>query len=258
MSMANEVAVVDSSKFSALAGIAESGIDYKRLTYVKVPPRGTDEWRWEAPTGRKSRPALTGLAVVLTKQWQDLWPFKGKSTEGALPYMRSLDGKTAHIVGKDIGELDGKLIAAAKNADGSYDCDKLGSYFHWVNSPGGGGTPPQAQTTSVIGILLEGTSSPLLVRLPTTSCVAVQNWFADLEADPDGGPHYACVVSLTVKEVKGKSAPYNVVVPTFVRRIPDSEAAMVYESYSKIANEKLCGSIRPPRDEQASTDAVPF
>jgi hypothetical protein len=167
--------------------------------------------------------------------------------------MRSLDGKTATIVGDDAGDLDVKHIESARiEGTDTYDCSKI-KYFLWEKQ-GDRNIPPRANATSVIGILRPGESAPLFIRLSKTSSPKVQEFARKLRGQ--GVQPYQCVVSLGLEKVTGGKANYSRVVPKFVSPAP-AEMVEAFRDYFMEVSPKLRGSLEKYVGK-ASTDAVPF
>jgi hypothetical protein len=256
--MANAIATVGSF------GLSVSGNDFRRSeqTFVKIPGGGVTKWSWSTILGDQVESEITGVIVALSEVQHDLWPHQGTAAEKSSPYMRSLDGKTATIIGDDAGDLDVKHIEAARIAGtDTYDCSKI-KYFLWdptevepgVWKSGEGKISPRANATSVIGILRPGESAPLFIRLSKTSSPKVQKFARELRGQ--GVQPYQCLVSLGLQKVNGPKANYSIVVPKFVSPAP-AEMVEAFRSYFVEVSPKLRGSLEKYVGK-LSTDAVPF
>jgi hypothetical protein len=248
--MANAIATVGNS-----FGLSVSGSDFRRSeqTFIKIPGGGVTKWSWSTILGDQVESEITGVIVALSEVQHDLWPHQGTAAEKSSPYMRSLDGKTATIIGDDSGDLNVKEIEAARiEGTDMYDCSKI-SYFLWEKQ-GDRNIPPRANATSVIGILRPGDSAPVFVRLSKTSSPKVQEFARKLRGQ--GVQPYQCVVSLGLEKVTGGKANYSRVVPKFVSPAP-TEMVEAFRSYFMEVSPKLRGSLEKYVGK-ASTDAVPF
>jgi len=247
--MANAIATVGSF------GLSVSGDDFRRneQTIVKIPGGGITKWSWSTILGDQVESEITGVIVALTEVQHDLWPHTGQASEKSSPYMRSLDGKTAKIVGADSGDLDVKHIEAAR-IEGTefFDCSKI-KYFLWEKQ-GDRNIPPRANATSTIGILRAGDSAPLFIRLSKTSSPKVQEFARRLRGQ--GVQPYQAIVSLGLEAVKGAKATYSRVVPKFVSPAP-AEMVDAFRSYFEQVSPKLRGSMELYVGKE-SLDAVPF
>lgn len=247
--MANAIATVGGF------GLSVSGGDFRRSeqTFVKIPGGGVTKWSWSTILGDQVESEITGVIVALSEVQHDLWPHQGTASEKSSPYMRSLDGKTATIIGDDAGDLDVKHIEAARiEGTDTYDCSKI-KYFLW-DKQGDRNIPPRANATSTIGILRPGESAPLFIRLSKTSSPKVQEFVRKLRGQ--GVQPYQCVVSLGLEKVTGGKANYSRVVPKFVSPAP-AEMVEAFRSYFVEVSPKLRGSLEKYVGK-TSTDAVPF
>lgn len=226
-------------------------------TVVKTPPQGGTRWQWSDVLGEYSEKALVGVVVAIGPSVSDLWPSVGKATKGSSPYLRSIDGRVAHRVGDDPGDLDTDAIAAARLPDGTYDCSKL-VYFQWSETADGRNVPPRASRTRRIAILREGEGAPLVVRLSKTSTPVLERFFQSLRSK--GVAHYAAVVSLGLESVEGRSASYSRIVPKFVSRLDDETAAAIKSHCTDAITPQLGASVTPVVGNavDAETDSVPF
>jgi hypothetical protein len=222
-------------------------------TKVKIPAGGSTTWSWETVLGVETAKEIRGVMVALSETQTDLWPMSGPN-DGSLPYMRSLDGIKAYIVGDDAGDLDLAHIEAAKNSDGSYGVAKI-KYFQWEKK-GDRNIPPRAATTCIVAILREGEMSPLFVRLPKTSTPEVQK-FAALLRNKKVQP-YMAVVSLGLEVRKGASGPYSVVSPKYIEAAP-VDGVPVFKEYFDAVSPLLRGGItKVTKANNDVNDVVPF
>jgi len=253
--MSSDLAVVGS--FRGLSAASSGGFRFKDMTIVGVPRGGGTTWQWKTILGDRFEREITGVIVALSDVQIDLWPIKGKAQKGTIPYMRSLDGQKAYIIGDDSGDLDVGHIEAAANGDGSYDCAKI-KYFQWEGQ-GKGSKPPRADATSVVGILMAGESSPVFIRLSKTSSPKVQDFCGKLRAA--GCEPYEAVVSLSLEAINGANATYSVVVPKFVEKAP-AEGVPSFRAYFEAVSPMLRGSTEKRTKEQVASsidaDSVPF
>jgi hypothetical protein len=232
---------------SALAAVAPQEFRLSDYQQVPVPKGGSTTWSWSTVIGDNADKALVGVPVALSEVQYDLWPTVGEASKGTLPYLRSHDCVTAVQIGDDPGDLDQKLLKAAKLPDGTYDCSKLGGYFAWVDRK-----PPRANGTSIIMLLREEDARPVYVRLSKTSSPNVQKFFAQVKAQ--GLMPYETVVSLTLEAVKGSKATYTRVVPTFIRKAGEGAAEAFgpfFESVSPLLRSPL-------KRFERETEKVPF
>lgn len=244
------------STVGSFTGLSVNGGEFRRSeqTFVSIPPKGATKWQWSTILGDHVESEITGVIVALTEVQHDLWPTVGEAKEKSSPYMRSLDGKTAKIVGDNPGDLDVKHIEAARiEGTDSYDCSKI-SYFQWEKTSDGRNIPPRANATSVIGILRPGESAPVFVRLSKTSSPKIQEFARKLRGQ--GVAPYQVVVSLGLEAVKGAKATYSRVVPKFVSPAP-AEMVDAFRSYFEEVSPKLRGSLEKYVGRE-SLDAVPF
>ena len=255
-------AISTTGGFGGLSQTTGMEFSRKNETFISIPGQGRTTWVWDTVIGTQTANTLDGLAVVMTPPQLDVWPYEGTAKGGVSPYMRSLDGVKAYIVGKDKGDLDLSTLEAATltlDADGlqPYACEKIPA-FQWQTVQGR--QKRRAKETSTIGILRAGESYPLFVQLSTTSSVELRDFFNKLARA--GIPHWRAVVSLGLKSVAGPGANYAVVDPKFVKEIDAESGAAIKAGYTDVVTPKVRGSIRPPRDvESAETlDAagVPF
>jgi hypothetical protein len=223
------------------------------LQQVKIPGQGGTTWTWTTIIGDRSAKELVGTPVALSPVQYDLWPTTGQASEGTVPYLRSHDNVTAHVVGDDPGDLDLKLIEAAKNPDGTIDCRKL-VYFQWTeNAAGEKRIPPRANGTSVIVLQREEDGATVYVRLSKTSSPVVQRFFS--EVAKQGLLPFQTVVSLGLEKVQGKKAPYSRVVPKFVRALDPEFRDFFREDFERISP-LLRGSLE--KYPKVDSDSVPF
>lgn len=220
----------------------------KELTFVKVP-KGGSTWEWENVLGVHRAPTLKGVMCCLTEPQHDLWPRVSDASSGSTPYMRSLDGVTAKIVGTDSGDLNTKEIEAARIGDTDrYDCRKL-SYFQW-RKEGDKNYSPRAKNVSVVGVHTADYGM-LFVRLPPTSSYIVQKFAAELKSA--GCEPWMATVSVGLELVKGGKGPFTRVVPKFVDRVP-AEFSGSYRTYFETVSPLLRGTLEmyQPRVSEAA------
>lgn len=250
--MGTDIATVGG--FSGLATLGVGEFRLKDQTVVKIPGGGVTKWSWNTILGDQVVPEITGVIVALSEVQHDLWPHQGQAAEKSSPYMRSLDGRTARIVGDDPGDLDVKEIEAARIGDSEdYDCSKI-SYFCWQKGPQGQNIPPRANATSVIGILRPGETAPVFIRLSKTSSPKVQEFARKLRGQ--GVQPWQAIVSLGLESVKGAKATYSRVVPKFVERVP-ADVSDVLRVYFEDVSPRLRGSLEKYAGKTA-VDTVPF
>jgi hypothetical protein len=255
-------ALVEGSSAAALleANLGGESLRPSDLTWVKIPTGGLTRWSWQTKSGAEfSEKAISGLLVVVGKTEQVLWPH-ADSTPGSRPILVSTDGRTAHKVGSDYGDLDPNVIESAKNADGSYDIRKI-AYFQWQGR-GPGSTPPRAKSSRVLGILRENEATPLFVRVSQTSLRSVDDLLRGITSE--GLFHYRAVVELTLEKRKGKRADYAVLVAKKVGEV-SVEAG---EKAKRLFTEPLSEVVCPSAESRASrsglgggtvdADSVPF
>lgn len=261
--MSSEIAVCE---FRALADGAEAAalletnlggesLRYSDLTFVKIPTGGATTWSWSSPSGRDfSSKTIRGVLVVVGKTTQTLWPH-ADATTGSKPLLVSRDGKVAHKVGSDYGDLDANIIEAAKRDDGLYDVSKI-PYFHWQGS-GPGAKPPRAKSSRVIGVLREEDGLPVFIRISQTSLRVVDTLLRGLTAE--GIFHYRAIVELSLEKRKGQRADYAVLVAKAVGDIGPE--------FGEKAREKFTVPLTPVVDPEISasrivtalaSDEVPF
>ena len=246
--MSNAIAVAGGPQ--ALQAVEAREFRLKNFQQVKAPNGVATTWTWSTVIGDRSEKALVGVPVALGQVQWDVWPVAGQASDGGVPYLRSHDNVTAYVVGEDHGDLDLKLIEAAKNPDGSIDCQKL-VYFQWTeNDKGERRVPPRANGTSIIMLLREGEASPLYVRLSKTSSPVVQKFFEEVRRQ--GLMPYQTVVSLGLETVKGSKAPYSRALPKFVRAL-EPEYRETYRDFF----ESVSPLLRGPLQKIERTD-VPF
>ena len=249
--MGTDIATVGS--FGGLSLGGGGGFRRSDQTWVRIPGGGITKWSWQTILGDNVESEITGVIVALSEPQHDLWPHTGQAAEKSSPYMRSLDGKVAKIVGDDSGDLDLKEIEAAKiPGTDTYDCSKI-SYYQW-QEVNGRNVPPRANATSVIGILRAGESAPLFIRLSKTSSPKVQEFARKLRSQ--GVQPYQAIVSLGLEAVKGAKATYSRVVPKFVSLAP-AEMVEAFQSYFVEVSPKLRGSLEKYVGKE-SLDSVPF
>ena len=246
-------ALAVSGPFGGLSVAPSFRYSDKINTKVKIPAGGSTTWSWETVLGDETAKEIKGVMVALSETQTDLWPLTGPN-DGSLPYMRSLDGVKAYIVGDDAGDLDLAHIEAAKNSDGSYDVAKI-KYFQWEKK-GERNIPPRAATTCIVAILREGEMSPLFVRLPKTSAPEVQNFAALLRGK--GVQPYMAVVSLGLEVRKGGNGPYSVVSPKYIGAAP-ADGVPVFKEYFDTVSPLLRGGItKVTKQSNVGKDVVPF
>jgi hypothetical protein len=146
---------ISTTGFGGLAQANAVEFSRKNETKVSIPGQGRTTWVWDTVIGTQTANTLDGLAVVVTPPQLDVWPYEGTAKSGVSPYMRSLDGVKAYIVGKDAGDLDLSALEAAKlpiDADGlqPYACEKIPA-FGWQTVQGR--QKRRAKETSTIAIL---------------------------------------------------------------------------------------------------------
>ena len=218
---------------------------------IPFPAKGATTWTWSTVIGDRTTKELVGVPVALSPVQWDLWPTVGESKEKTIPYLRSHDNITAHVVGDDPGDLDLKLIKAAENPDGTIDCSKL-VYFQWTeNKDGEKKIPPRANGTCVIALQREEDGANVFVRLSKTSAPVVQRFFS--EVAKQGLLPYQTVVSLGLEKVQGSKAPYSRVVPKFVRAL-EPEFRDNFRDFFEHVSPLLRGSLK----KYEKADAVPF
>jgi hypothetical protein len=240
--MSNAIATVATGGLAAVTPNEFRLSDYQQ---VKIPTGGSTTWSWSTIIGDRADKALVGVCVALSEVQWDLWPTTGQASQGTLPLLRSHDCVTATRIGDDFGDLDKKLIEAAKLPDGTYDCTKLGGYFQWIDR-----TPPRANGTSIVMILREEDARPLYVRLSKTSSPKVQNFFR--EVSRQGLQPYETVVSLSLEAVKSPRVTYSRVVPTFIRKLEDGGA---FEGFFRSVSPLLRSPLKTVEKRE---DVVPF
>jgi hypothetical protein len=198
------------------------------LTWVKMPTGGATRWSWSTKSGAEfSEKAITGLLVVVGKQRATLWPH-AESSSGTKPLLVSYDGKVAVKTGDDYGDLDPNVIAAAKLPDGTYDISRI-PYFQWEGS-GPGSKPPRAKSSLDIGILRADESTPVFIKLPSTSLKPIGIFLRGITSDLLF--HYQTVVELSLERRKGGKNDYAVVVPKKVGEIGKDEAATAHDRFT--------------------------
>jgi hypothetical protein len=249
--MATAIATV--GNFTGLSASGQ-GFRWSDAAQVKIPGGGVTKWSWSTILGDQVVNEITGVIVALSEVQHDLWPHQGQASEKSSPYMRSHDGKTAYIVGKDSGDLNLKEIEAARieGTDG-YRCSHM-SYFQWEKQ-GERNIPPRANATSVVGILRPGESAPLFIRLSKTSSPKVQEYARQLRMS--GVQPYQVITSLGLEKIAGPKASYSRVVPKFVERAPE-EMFAAFREYFDSVSPQLRGSLELYVPKDNSTDAVPF
>lgn len=219
------------------------------LTWVKIPTGGSTTWSWSTLSGEDfSLKAITGLLVVVGKVKATLWPH-AEATSGSKPLLVSYDGKVAVKTGDDYGDLDANVIAAAKLPDGTYDISKI-PYFQWQGS-GPGSKPPRAKSTRDIGILREGESTPVFIKLSSTSLRPIDNLLRGITAE--GLYHYRAIVELTLEKKKGMKADYAVVVAKKVGKIDEEQGKVAYDRFtvpfSAIIGGRTSSAAATPTDD---------
>ena len=244
--MSTAIATVD--KKTALAPLTVGGFRLKDQIVIKSPASGATKWSWGTILGEFSEKEITGVIVALGNPQHDLWPHVGKAEPNTTPYMRSIDGVKAYVVGDDAGDLDLKHIEEASNGDGSYDCSKI-KYFQW-GKDGSRNVPPRASATSVLGILRDGDAAPLFVRLSKTSNPVVQTFAQRLRAQ--GVLPWQAVVTLGLESVKGFYATYSRATIRYVKP-SDAEHAETYKACFEAISPLLQGPTTKKQE-----DLVPF
>lgn len=228
------------------------------LTWVKIPTGGATRWSWQTKSGADySEKSISGLLVVVGKTEQVLWPHTDASP-GSRPLLVCTDGRSAHKVGDDYGDIDPNVIAAAKNPDGSYDIRKI-PYFQWQGT-GPGAIPPRAKSSRVLGVLREDEGSPVFIRVSQTSLRPVDDLLRGLTSE--GLFHYRAVVELTLEKRKGKRADYAVLVAKKIGEVSTEQG----EKAKRLFTEPLADVVCRPAESramieaapQAAGDAVPF
>ena len=247
--MSTDISTVDNE--TALAPFRAGNFKLGELIMVKIPPQGLTTWTWSTVLGEFSAKEITGTIIALSNPQQDVWPHSGKAEPNTTPYLRSIDGVRAYVVGNDAGDLDLKHIEEASNGDGSYDCSKI-TYFQWQKD-GTRNIPPRANATSVIGILREGTAAPLFIRLSKTSNPVVQKFAQRLRAE--GVLPWQSVVTLGLETAKGSYATYSRATIRYVKP-SDAEYAERYKACFEIVSPLLQGPIN--KKQAVAEDLVPF
>ena len=239
--MSNAIATVT----GGLSAVAPQEFRLAEYQQVKIPTGGSTTWSWSTIIGDRADKALVGVCVALSEVQWDLWPTTGQASSGTLPFLRSYDCVTATQIGDDRGDLDKKLIDAAKLPDGTYDCAKLGGYFKWIER-----TPPRANGTSIVMILREEDARPLYVRLSKTSSPRVQTFFREVARQ--GLKPYETVVSLSLEAVKTPKVTYSRVLPTFIRKLEDGS---VFEAFFTSVSPLLRSPLKKVEKRE---EVIPF
>jgi len=218
------------------------------LTFVKIPTGGSTRWNWTVAGNDVSEKAIVGLCVVATRTEFNLWP-QTTAKPGNVPFLRSLDGVTGHKVGSDHGDLDLKVIEAAKNADGTYRWRDI-PYCQWQDRK-----PPRAKPSRVIGVLREEDAAPVFVQISPTSLKPVDDFLRALAAQ--FVPHYRAIVELTLEKRKGASADYAAIVCRHVGTISQEDGERAKSLFTSPLTPILTGStsLVVPK---ANEDKVPF
>lgn len=228
------------------------------LTWVRIPTGGSTMWSWVTKSGAEhAEKAISGLLVVVGRAEQVLWPHP-ETTPGSRPLLVSTDGRVAHKIGNDYGDLDPNVIEAAKNSDGTYDIRKI-PYFQW-DGRGPGAIPPRAKSSRVLGLLRESESSPVFVRVSQTSLRAVDDLLRGITSE--GLFHFRVVVELTLERRKGKRADYAVLVAKKIGEVSEEHGATAKRLFTDTLTEIVCppAEHRAARSSQsiAASDSVPF
>jgi hypothetical protein len=219
------------------------------LTWVKIPTGGATRWSWSTKSGSEfSEKAITGLLVVVGKVRATLWPHT-ESSSGTKPLLVSYDGKVAVKTGDDYGDLDPNVIASAKLADGTYDISRI-PYFQWEGS-GPGSKPPRAKSTRDIGILRADESTPVFIKLSSTSLRPIDNLLRGITSE--GLYHYRTVVELSLEKKKGMKADYAVVVAKKIGEIGNDEGATAHDRFTVpfsqiISGQRAANAVAPVAD----------
>lgn len=251
-----------SSAIAVVGTDVATEIRLSSLQMIKVPSGGLTQWTYEDVLGQHTVPELVGIIAFVTEPTRDLWPTQGSSSKGTHPYMRSLDGRVAYIVGTDPGTLDTAKIAAAKIADTKgYDCSKLPEYFDWSKSPAGRPVPPLAGPTCIVGLIRDGERAPIYIRLSKANCPVVWNesksfsyrGYVQKLLDKNTQP-YSVITSLSLEEQKSANRWTKIRASTVgVISDPDVLATM------KHWYEKVGPTLRPTIESpQSAIDVVPF
>jgi hypothetical protein len=224
------------------------------LTWVKIPTGGATRWSWSTKSGNEfSEKAITGLLVVVGKVRATLWPHT-ESSSGTKPLLVSYDGKVAVKTGDDYGDLDPNVIASAKLPDGTYDISRI-PYFQWQGS-GPGSKPPRAKSTRDIGILRENESTPVFIKLSSTSLRPIDNLLRGITSE--GLYHYRTVVELTLEKKKGAKADYAVVVARKVGEVDVDQGKVAHDRFTVPFSAIIGGPNRQGNASAASSEDVPF
>lgn len=233
-------ALSDSSDAAALldANLGGASLGTKDLTWVKIPTGGGTRWSWTTKSGTEFiEKSIVGLLVVVGRVQKTLWPH-ATATANSKPLLVSSDGRTAVRRGDDYGDLDVNVIEAAKLPDGTYDVAKI-PYFQWQGR-GPGSKPPRAKSTRVIGILREGESTPIFIRLSQTSLKPIDDLLRGITAE--GLFHYRAVIELSLEKRKGAKADYAVVVAKKVGEIGSEEGKTAKDRFTIPFSEIISGS----------------
>lgn len=216
------------------------------LTFVKVPTGGSTRWVWSVAGNEFAEKAITGLCVVATRVEYNLWPH-AIAKPGSLPFLRSIDGVVGHKVGDDHGDLDLKVIEAAKNEDGTYRWKDI-PYCQWQDRK-----PPRAKPSRVLGVLREEDAAPLFVQISPTSLRPVEDFLRALAAQ--FVPHYRAIVELTLEKKKGSNADYAAIVCRHVGTVSQEDGDRAKGLFTTPLTPVLTGSISPV---QRQAEQVPF
>lgn len=219
------------------------------LTFVKIPTGGSTRWVWSVAGNEFAEKAITGLCVVATRTEFNLWP-QTTAKPGNVPYLRSLDGVTGHKVGSDHGDLDLKVLDAAKNADGTYRWRDI-PYCQWQERK-----PPRAKPSRVLGVLREEDASPLFIQVSPTSLKPVDDFLRALAAQ--FVPHYRAVVELTLEKRKGSNADYAAIVLRHVGTVSQEDGERAKALFTAPLTPVLTGGTSPISARVADDSAVPF
>ena len=233
------LATVDAGKYVALqdgGAIAEAmaanmgeGAAFREsdLTRVPIPAGGGTTWMVPDITEDRAAKTIDGILVYQCVRGV-LWP-KDDPEEGSLPLLVSTDLKTARLVAPD--SVDKALLAKiepAKNADGTYDWEKL-PQNEWGSGKGGKGKAAKEQR--VLYILPADSPLPLVVVIQPGS---LKGWREFMVAITKAGvPYYRAVVSLSlVKETSANGQPYAQVVPKLIGTLTPEQGQVILQKFS--------------------------
>jgi len=135
------------------------------------------------------------------------------------------DMVVAHRVSDDIGDLDPKVLEAARIGDRTYAVDKL-AYAKWGSGPNGKGT--RMRESRIVCILREEDAWPLLIQVGVMSCRPLSDFFVRLAV-----PYYQAIIGLSLtKEQNGAGQPYARVKPRQVGKLTSSEGKVLHDTYT--------------------------